>query len=254
MRVLRRPLVVFGWRRPSERSVRLRLTALYGGLFLVSGACLLALTYGLVRVATAGGYVTVPTGSGVTPTGAGAMTATSHAIRLDQLIVWSGIALATMTVASAALGWLVAGRVLAPLRTMTAATRRISDENLHERLAMPGPRDELTELADTIDGLLGRLETAFEAQRRFVANASHELRTPLAMMRTSLDVATAKPEPIPPEVRRLDGKLREGLDQADRLLESFLVLARAQHERARRLESRCRSRRSSMLRSKAALR
>ena len=230
MRVLRRPLVVFGWRRPSERSVRLRLTALYGGLFLVSGACLLALTYGLVRVATAGGYVTVPTGSGVTPTGAAAMTATSHAIRLDQLIVWSGIALATMTVASAALGWLVAGRVLAPLRTMTAATRRISDENLHERLAMAGPRDELTELADTIDGLLGRLETAFEAQRRFVANASHELRTPLAMMRTSLDVAIAKPEPIPPEVRRLDGKLREGLDQAERLLESFLVLARAQHD------------------------
>ncbi|MGH2882745.1 MAG: sensor histidine kinase, partial [Solirubrobacteraceae bacterium] len=110
------------------------------------------------------------------------------------------------------------------------ATRRISDDNLHERLAMPGPRDELTELADTIDGLLARLETAFEAQRRFVANASHELRTPLAMMRTSLDVAVAKPEPIPPEVRRLDDKLREGLDQADRLLESFLVLARAQHD------------------------
>lgn len=130
-----------------------------------------------------------------------------------------------MTVVSAALGWLVAGRVLAPVRTMTAATRRISDENLDERLAMPGPRDELTELAATIDGLLDRLEAAFEAQRRFVANASHELRTPLAMMRTSLDVAVAKPAPIPAEVRTLDSKLREGLDQADRLLESFLILA-----------------------------
>ena len=157
------------------------------------------------------------------------MTATSHPIELNQLIVVSGIALAIMTVVSAALGWVVAGRVLAPLRTMTAATRRISEENLHERLAMRGPRDELTELADTIDRLLGRLEATFEAQRRFVANASHELRTPLAMMRTSLDVAIAKPEPVPPEVRRLDGKLREGLDQADRLLESFLVLARAEH-------------------------
>jgi signal transduction histidine kinase len=230
MRVLRKPLEEFGCRRLSERSVRFRLTALYGGLFLVSGACLLALTYVLVSRATSGASVTVVTGTAVTPTGAGAMTATSGSIDLHQLVVQSGIALAIMTVVSAALGWLVAGRVLAPVRMMTAATRRISDENLHERLAMPGPRDELTELADTIDGLLGRLEAAFEAQRRFVANASHELRTPLAMMRTSLDVAIAKPEPIPPEVRRLDGKLREGLDQADRLLESFLVLARAQHD------------------------
>jgi signal transduction histidine kinase len=230
MRVLRNPLEVFSWRRLSERSVRLRLTALYAGLFLASGACLLALTYLLVRVATAGGYVTVLTGTGVTPTGAGAMTATTHSIELHQLIIWAGLALTVMTVVSTAVGWVVAGRVLAPLRAMTAATRRISDDNLHERLAMPGPRDELTELADTIDGLLGRLETAFDAQRRFVANASHELRTPLAMMRTSLDVAVAKPEPIPAEVRSLNRKLREGLDQADRLLESFLVLARAQHD------------------------
>lgn len=119
-------------------------------------------------------------GTAITPTGAHAETATSHAIELHQLIVQSGIALAIMTVASALLGWLVAGRVLAPVRTMTAATRRISDENLHERLAMSGPRDELTELADTIDDLLDRLEAAFEAQRRFVANASHELHTPTA--------------------------------------------------------------------------
>jgi hypothetical protein len=112
---------------------------------------------------------------------------------------------------------------------MTAATRRISEHNLHERLALQGPDDELKDLADTIDGLVARLEAAFEAQRRFVANASHELRTPLAMMRTSLDVAVAKPEPLSPQVGVLEGKLREGLDQADRLLESFLVLARAQH-------------------------
>jgi signal transduction histidine kinase len=112
---------------------------------------------------------------------------------------------------------------------MTAATRRISADNLGERLAAAGPGDELKDLADTIDGLLERLEGAFTAQRRFIANASHELRTPLAMMRTSLDVATAKPAPIPAEVTVLAGKLREGLSQADRLLESLLLLARAQH-------------------------
>jgi hypothetical protein len=111
---------------------------------------------------------------------------------------------------------------------MTATTRQISEANLHERLALPGPPDELKDLGDTIDGLLARLEAAFDAQRRFVANASHELRTPLTMMRTSLDVAVGKPGPVPPEVTILAGKLREGLDQADRLVESFLALARAQ--------------------------
>jgi signal transduction histidine kinase len=134
-----------------------------------------------------------------------------------------------MAVVSVLLGWVVAGRVLRPLRAMTAATRAISEDNLGERLAMPGPSDELKDLGDTIDALLERLERAFTGQRRFVANASHELRTPLAMMRTSLDVAAAKPGPVPAEVTVLEGKLREGLDQADRLLESLLLLARAQH-------------------------
>jgi hypothetical protein len=134
-----------------------------------------------------------------------------------------------MTVVSVALGWVVAGRVLSPLRTITARTRRISEESLHDRLALPGPRDELTELADTIDELLARLEAAFDAQRRFVANASHELRTPLAMMRTALDVAIAKPEGVPPQTTALEASLRADLDRADRLLESFLALAQAQH-------------------------
>jgi signal transduction histidine kinase len=123
----------------------------------------------------------------------------------------------------------VAGRVLAPLRTITQATERISDTNLHERLAMPGPRDELRTLADTIDRLLARLEAAFDAQRRFVANASHELRTPLAMMRTTLDVAIAKPGGVPAQTHELDGELRVDLDHADQLLESFLTLAHAQN-------------------------
>jgi signal transduction histidine kinase len=136
-----------------------------------------------------------------------------------------------MTIVSVVLGWLVSGRVLAPLRTITATTERISELSLHERLAMSGPRDELRLLADTIDRLLERLETAFESQRRFVANASHELRSPLALMRTRLDVAIAKPGGVPPQTRELDAELRVDLDHCDRLLESFLTLARAQNGR-----------------------
>jgi signal transduction histidine kinase len=139
------------------------------------------------------------------------------------------IALGEMTVVSVAVGWVVAGRVLRPLRAMTATTRRISADNLHERLAIHGPGDELKDLADTIDALLERLDGAFAAQRRFVANASHELRTPLATMRVSVDVAVAKPGPVPPETSTLAGQVRAELDKVDELLEGLLVLARAQH-------------------------
>jgi hypothetical protein len=133
-----------------------------------------------------------------------------------------------MALVSVLAGWLMAGRVLRPLRQITATTRLISEENLHERLALAGPSDEITDLAATIDGLLARLEGAFDAQRAFVANASHELRTPLAMMRTSLDVANAKSPPISTDASVLSTKVREGLDQAERLVESFLVLAKAE--------------------------
>ncbi len=134
-----------------------------------------------------------------------------------------------MTVVSLVVGWLVAGRVLRPLRAMTAATRRISADSLHERLAVAGPGDELKDLADTIDGLLERLEGAFAAQRRFVANASHELRTPLTTMRASVDVAVAKPGPVPAPTIALADRLRGELDRVDGLLDGFLALARAQH-------------------------
>ncbi len=203
----------------------MRLTALYGGLFLICGACLLAITYLLVSHATG---ITAVAASSPGATARGAVNHT-HLVDLHQLLVQSGIALAIMTVVSAVLGWVVAGRVLSPLRTITARTRRVSEESLHERLALSGPRDELTELADTIDELLTRLEAAFDAQRRFVANASHELRTPLAMMRTTLDVAMAKPDGVAPQTSSLDANLRADLDRADRLLESFLILAHAQH-------------------------
>jgi signal transduction histidine kinase len=107
--------------------------------------------------------------------------------------ITSVLALALMTVVSIALGWLVAGRVLRPLRTITAAARDISATNLHKRLALDGPNDELHQLGNTFDELLGRLEASFEAQRQFVANASHELRTPLARQRTVAEVALSDP-------------------------------------------------------------
>ncbi len=210
------------------RTIRVRLTLLYSGLFLASGAGLLALTYLLVARHLDGPpyFARTPIGNNSQVQAAARQQSGAE---LHQLLTVSGIALAVMAVAAVGLGWLVAGHVLRPLRGMTATTRQISETNLHERLGASGPDDELKDLADTIDGLLARLEAAFDAQRRFVANASHELRTPLAMMRTSLDVATAKPDPVPPQVTTLAGKLRKGLDQADRLLESFLTLARAQH-------------------------
>jgi signal transduction histidine kinase len=152
---------------------------------------------------------------------------------VHDLLIWSFVGLAVVTLLAVVLGWSMSGRMLRPLRTITNTTQHISEVNLHERLALAGPRgDELKELGDTIDGLLARLEAAFEAQGRFVQNASHELRTPITMMRTSLDVATGKPGGTLPEVTALAGKVGEGLDQAERLLESFLVLARVQSEEA----------------------
>jgi len=220
----------------------MRLTLLYASLFLGSGIVLLVIVLLLVfrqpilitfktfkpdllQPPPHSGPPTLPALPAPLPHTWSA-TPTWHTVR--ALFAESAVGLAVMAVVSTVLGWIVAGRALSPLRTMTAKARRISERNLHERLTLTGPRDEITELADTVDGLLARLEDAFETQRRFVANASHELRTPLAMMRTSVDVAVSKPQPVAKEVTVLAGKLREGLDAADRLLEGLLLLARAQ--------------------------
>jgi two-component system sensor histidine kinase VanS len=129
-----------------------------------------------------------------------------------------------MTVISLALGWLVAGWVLRPLRAMTATTRQISERNLHERLALAGPRDELKDLADTIDGLLARLQAHVAEQQRFAANASHELRTPLAITQSLLDAARIDPNRDDGElVRRLHAVNSRAID----LTEALLLLSRA---------------------------
>ncbi len=218
-----------------RRSLRLRLTLLYSGLFLASGVVLLAFAYAAV--------VHLPPANPVVQVSAGvlrvsppkpelpliqAYVASERLALLHGLLVRSGLALALMAAVSVWLGWLMAGRVLRPLRTITATTRQISEQNLHQRLALSGPKDELQELGETIDGLLGRLEGAFGAQRSFVANASHELRTPLASMRVAIDVATRKSPPLSKDASTLAGRIRADLGQVERILESLLVLARAQ--------------------------
>jgi signal transduction histidine kinase len=216
--------VAFRLRHP-RTTVRWRLTLLYSALFLACGAALLGVTYTLVAHASIAhgpsrliaspqrafglitpanqraGAVQLPPGfTGVVRSAAGRAAVTfagsqQRIADLHQLEVQSAIALAIMAVISAALGWVIAGRVLRPLRTITASTQQISEANLHQRLAIQGPPDELTHLADTIDGLLERLEGAFDAQRRFVANASHELRTPLTAVRALLEMTLSDPHP-----------------------------------------------------------
>jgi signal transduction histidine kinase len=129
--------------------------------------------------------------------------------------------------ASAWLGWIVAGRALRPVHAITAAARRASEENLGERIALAGPDDELKELADTFDAMLGRLDAAFASQQRFVANASHELRTPLTVMRTAIDVTLAKPGRTPAQLEAMAVEVRHAADRAEALIEALLTLARS---------------------------
>jgi signal transduction histidine kinase len=147
---------------------------------------------------------------------------------LHKLFVDSTIALAVMAVLSLWLGWVIAGRALRPLRTITDTAREISASNLHRRLALRGPDDELRRLGNTVDGLLGRLETSFEAQRQFVANASHELRTPLTLERTLLELALSDPNASIDSYRHTCEQLLAVGEQQERLIEALLTLSRSQ--------------------------
>ena len=243
-----------GHRLP-RRTIRLRLTVLYGGLFLASGTALLAITYVLVArqyssqfFVSNGKAVIIGTGVPAVSPGAGVsvkvpapgvdigptpeqLLAQAHAqstAALRQLMIQSGIALAIMALISIWLGWLVAGRALRPLRTITNAARDISASNLHRRLALAGPDDELKQLGTTFDSLLARLESSFEAQRQFVANASHELRTPLTLERTLLEVALADPNATEATLRETAKKVLRAGEQQERLIEALLTLSRSQ--------------------------
>jgi signal transduction histidine kinase len=230
-------------RRP-RHTLRLRLTAWYGGLFLVSGAALLAVTYALVVQAfiqafarnTAGALVCFGPPAvrsnchiiSAQQAQAMAVDGYGHATVLHELVTRSAIALAIMAVVSVVLGWSIAGRALQPLRTITATARQISASSLSQRLAMAGPQDELKELADTFNGLLARLEASFTAQRQFIANAAHELRTPLARQRVISQVALADPGATLESLRTAHQRALASGTEQQQLLEALLILARGQ--------------------------
>jgi signal transduction histidine kinase len=307
MGVARPGLASLSWPRFPRRTARLRLTALYSGLFLLTGAALAAITYVLFERATeyrtppipkiphspAIGDLQLPSPLAKTlpqqynllqnqlaqaqnqlaqdqhqlaglPAGpfatrdqqlsqdqhqltqdqhqlaqsvhqltqsvhqlaqTGSVQAAQRAADSHQLLINSGIALAIVAVLALLAGWLVAGRMLRPIRTITGTARRISSTSLNERLALDGPEDELKELGDTLDSLFARLETAFEAQRHFVANASHELRTPLTAERTLLQVALDDPGTTTAAWRSTAQEVLASNDEQARLIEALLTLA-----------------------------
>jgi len=231
------------WLRLPPRTARLRLTILYGALFLASGAGLLAITYLLVSHTTGIGlYVNHPRIT-APPKAIGqaggvasiadhrqilqlvAQTRAQHAADLHHLLIWSAVALLIMAIVSIALGYYVAGRVLEPLRTITTTARAISARNLDRRLCLTGPDDEFKALGDTLDDLLTRLQTAFDAQQHFIANASHELRTPLSWERSLVEVALADPDPTIELFQCMCQELLAASDQQQRLIEALLTLA-----------------------------
>ena len=152
----------------------------------------------------------------------------------QEILVLSAVALAVIAIAAAAIGWMIAGRVLRPLSTITAAARRIAASSLHERLALDGPDDELKELADTLDNLFARLEASFDAQRRFAANASHELRTPLTRERTLLQVTRADPASTADTWDAVSRELLASNAEQERLIEALLTLASGEADASRR--------------------
>ena len=227
-------------------TVRLRLTLLYGSLVLVSAGAVVGSIYLLFDTWWSGGEVITETslpvhqagGAGGPGKGLPAQAQPSaqvpdvkarvKAADLRKLLVVSGIAMGAVVTVSAGLGWFVAGRVLRPIRTISTSVRTISEYNLHARLAATGPDDELKELSDTFDQLLQRLETAFEAQRQFAANASHELRTPLTLERTLLEVTLADPDCTLESLRATCHRVLAAEAHQERLIASLLTLARSQ--------------------------
>jgi signal transduction histidine kinase len=241
-------------------TLRARLTLVYGALFLVAGLVMLSVTWVLVQqqfLSDGSGQVirqVGEVGSTGPPPGIedpsnlvddGAVTnyyvevvdaARDDALR--ALLTQGAIAVVLVGALAVWIGWLVAGRMLHPLATITATARRIADapdadRRMHERIRLDGPQDEVTELADTFDGMLARLDTSFDAQRRFIANASHELRTPLTLNRALLEVSTNRAD-ASADVKLLGGTLLEINARHERLIDGLLLLARSERALAER--------------------
>jgi signal transduction histidine kinase len=245
-------LTPVAWMRGPRPTARLRLTLLYGALFLLSGAVLVAVTYVLaVRATTLTSPAPKASAVAATPhqsavrlgarAGSGSRVVhltpaqmaqqqtqliNLHDLAMHRLLIGSVITLAVVAVISIALGWLMAGRVLGPVRTINAAARRINASNLHERLNLHGPDDEFRELAGNLNNLLARLQASFDARQRFVANASHELRTPLTLDRALLERALRQTEPSQRLWRATCERLLVSCQHQDRLIEALLTLAR----------------------------
>jgi signal transduction histidine kinase len=242
-------------------SARSRLTVVYAFFFAVCGAVLVLITYLLVAHALPDttattdekipplvqkeidGCVQQATGQGgdaggakkkcaaLYGTGVRAGASAQRSTTLTHLLLYSLLALAVVTILAGVVAWVVAGRILRPVHRLTAAARAASEQDLSQRIALQGPRDELRELADTFDTMLERLDRAFTSQRQFIANASHELRTPLTVMRTTIDVVLAKSEPTSEELVSMAGDVRQAVEQAERLIDALLVLARNEQAR-----------------------
>ncbi|GAA0559224.1 sensor histidine kinase [Actinomadura livida] len=240
--------------RAPALSLRTRLTLVYGSLFLMTSALLVAVTYVLTvrtmdqgltrsgdvdpeafsrlqRLAAEGGLASQ---DGI----AQLMALREDADRrlaqqkrdvLEQLLQSSVLLMLVVGVLAVVIGYVVAGRMLRPLHRVTATARRLSESTLHQRIALDGPQDEIKDLADTFDRMLDRLDRAFDGQRRFVANASHELRTPLTINRTVLEVALASRK-NPPETKALADVLLGNTARHERLIDGLLTLARSERE------------------------
>jgi len=211
-------------------SARRRLALIYSALFLALGTVLIVVILLVGRTSSTVAVAVSAHGPmhsiHVTPVAIGTPgVALQHNADITRLAVTCWIVLALTALVAFPLGWFASGRMLRPLREITARARMISAGNLHERLSLSGRRDEFTELGETLDQLLARLEASFDAQRRFVANASHELRTPLTVERALLQVALADPNASAATLRATcEELLANGRDQ-EQLIEALLTLA-----------------------------
>ncbi|MFC7381253.1 HAMP domain-containing sensor histidine kinase [Sphaerisporangium rhizosphaerae] len=221
-------------RSSAAATVRVRLTLIYSGLFLLTSVVLLVTVNVLVSQALRSHIARLPVAPGAPPAPGGPVARLVPQGPPDPIpglvedVVGYQWEMATLLAGALALvsvvvGWLVAGRVLRPVHRITATARRLSASNLHERIALTGPKDELKELADTFDAMLDRLERSVEAQRRFIANASHELRTPLAVQRAAIEIG------LPEDVGEIRDTLLLHNRRSENLIDALLVLAQAEH-------------------------
>ena len=235
-------------RRVWPRRVRTRLAVTYAVLFVLAGTVLLALTYALLVTCSSRRPAPQNTHRARTaqilslckpaPDVAVAAREVQARDRLRRRKRSQGarrrpgrpagasvIGLGLLVIVSAGLGWLVAGRALRPVRSITEAARRASELRLGQRLALTGPDDEFKQLADTFDVMLERLDAAFTSQKRFVANAAHELRTPLTAMRTAIEVTLSKPTRTPEQLEAMAVRVRQSVQRAEATVEALLTLA-----------------------------